>query len=508
MTNGRLNKGSAREYVGNVEGLLEESRIGDLREKLREKMALRKKIPCKFEPIFTTDDLSHPLLPGYLHVFLQVIPRRIRSLYLADSQLLMHLNALEFERLLSKNKRMRFRFLLRALTPWAATMVILSMISMERRYPRDHSAQAIGQHPTREGVWGLVHLMIAQEMIQADKPYKAQHHLKIASDADIPKAMFLLATLYHKGDFLEKNVGKAIELYRKGEEHGHLDSSFVLASLNHTGEAVSRDSLKSVQTFDALSLKMHSKSMSNLAVLHLTGCAQNKEKAFYLLESASLMGEPKAVFNLALMYLKGDGVEQNSEKASQLFTISTELGCEDLLKQGAPENCSQELSYCWIEWWETGAMPKFDFQKLLPFLSIKRLEQSCHEHHEHHHEHHEHDEHHDHHEEECSCHHRDTQAFEVLLQLSDNATCCIKASPQQTIGELRRAVESKSLCSLDNKVLMHAGRLLQDQITVGDYGLKENSVVTVSGTCYGGGKCLCCSSEVMGSHRTCTACAK
>merc|ERR1719453_902633 len=64
-----------------------------------------------------------------------------------------------------------------------------------------------------------------------------------------------------------------------------------------------------------------SKAMNNLGVMYLrdNGVEQNTEKAVELFEQTHAAGNANATFNLGVMYDEGDGVEQNKAKAVDLY---------------------------------------------------------------------------------------------------------------------------------------------------------------------------------------------
>ncbi|MCT6866622.1 MAG: sel1 repeat family protein, partial [Gilliamella apicola] len=55
---------------------------------------------------------------------------------------------------------------------------------------------------------------------------------------------------------------------------------------------------------------------------------QDKQKAVYWFTKAAEQNDSKAQYNLAFMYEKGDGVEQDKSLANNYFKQSCELGFE------------------------------------------------------------------------------------------------------------------------------------------------------------------------------------
>lgn len=57
------------------------------------------------------------------------------------------------------------------------------------------------------------------------------------------------------------------------------------------------------------------------------------DKAFELYQKSALQGNSKAQFNLASMYANGDGVAENRIKAKEWFSKSCENGEQDACEQ-------------------------------------------------------------------------------------------------------------------------------------------------------------------------------
>ncbi len=73
--------------------------------------------------------------------------------------------------------------------------------------------------------------------------------------------------------------------------------------------------------------------MFNLAVsyVHGEGVEQSFEKAVEYYQKASELGHKNAMFNLALRYTRGEGVEQSFEKAIEYYQKASELGHENAM---------------------------------------------------------------------------------------------------------------------------------------------------------------------------------
>jgi TPR repeat protein len=114
-----------------------------------------------------------------------------------------------------------------------------------------------------------------------------------------------------------------VELTRSAEA-GDADAQYQLGLLNY---AEGRRS-EAAEWYSKASESGHPGAKCNLANLYMTGdgVAVNKEKAFDLYNEAADAGNLDAMHNLGLMYESGDGVEQNTELANELFERSAAMG--------------------------------------------------------------------------------------------------------------------------------------------------------------------------------------
>lgn len=99
------------------------------------------------------------------------------------------------------------------------------------------------------------------------------------------------------------------------------------------------------------------------------GVAQDFNKAFELLEKASLGGHPKAMYHLGEMYVHGDGTPVDHVKAMAWFWTATTLGerfAETRLKTVAPRLTPVEIG-------DAKVLSKELMQKVPKDLKLKRV---------------------------------------------------------------------------------------------------------------------------------------
>ncbi len=147
--------------------------------------------------------------------------------------------------------------------------------------------------------------------------YKVLHYFAKAAEAGLPPAQYRLALIYEKGDIVETDIEKALQLYEKAAKQGNVYA------------------------------------MHNLGVL-LTQQTEHREvdflKASYWFQKAAEFGFKDSQYNLAILYEKGLGVKRDivqayvwyaiaaskadAEAASKRDIIARQLSSEGLNKAG------------------------------------------------------------------------------------------------------------------------------------------------------------------------------
>lgn len=125
---------------------------------------------------------------------------------------------------------------------------------------------------------------------------------KPLADIGYSKAQASLAWMYHTGNGVEKNLDKALELYRKAADQGH------------------------------------SIAQNNLGVFYEKGLnvPKNEKTAALWYRKAAEVGYSYAQYNLATLYAEGRGVNQDLEQAKYWLLIASRQGvtyATDALKQ-------------------------------------------------------------------------------------------------------------------------------------------------------------------------------
>ena len=174
------------------------------------------------------------------------------------------------------------------------------------------------------------------------------------------RAITTLADMYNEGRYVERDYAKAFQWFMRAAEAGHLKSQYQVASMYHRGLGVEKDEDQARQWYSryascsfndfrrsamdslrsrsedreisnnllkASSRSLHVQSMVALAGKYGEGrdFKKNKEASVSLLTRASAAGgSPRT--RLGELYLEGDGVEKDTDKAFELFLSASKYG--------------------------------------------------------------------------------------------------------------------------------------------------------------------------------------
>ena len=120
----------------------------------------------------------------------------------------------------------------------------------------------------------------------------ARKEFNAAADSKDPMGLHLLASLYYQGHGVEKDLGRAVELFTEAAEKGYKGSQANLGLMYQKGDGVKRDI----------------------------------EKAIYYYTAAGKQGDLQSALNLGQIYRKGDGVEPDQAKATAYYKFAAERG--------------------------------------------------------------------------------------------------------------------------------------------------------------------------------------
>jgi TPR repeat protein len=142
-------------------------------------------------------------------------------------------------------------------------------------------------------------------------------------------AQFQLGRAYIRGQGVEKNQTRGLELISEAAQAGHAEAMAGMGYLHMTGEGLEKDELKALEWLrkaaDAGSLK----AKGNLGVLLRSGkkIQLSNDESLRLLHEAADAGFIEAKSYLGRLYFTGDALQtQNREKARSYVQAAAEAG--------------------------------------------------------------------------------------------------------------------------------------------------------------------------------------
>lgn len=153
--------------------------------------------------------------------------------------------------------------------------------------------------------------------------------LQAAAERGNATALNNLGVHYLQGDGVEKDVNRAIELYRKAGENGSAQAQSNLANLYWYGRTgVPRNPSLSVFWARKAADQGSESVLFVLARAYETGegASENMQTAVEWYEKAAVAGQAPGLNNLAYFYLKGEVVAQDADRAVDLYKKASDLG--------------------------------------------------------------------------------------------------------------------------------------------------------------------------------------
>jgi len=148
---------------------------------------------------------------------------------------------------------------------------------------------------------------------------------KKAAESGHARSQFLLGLMYGSGtEFLKKNLAKSIEWLKKSADHHNADAEFSLGVAYEQGVGVKKNSQESLKYYKRSAEHGNVTGQFVIAVKYKN--EGNIAEAFKWYESAAKAGHIGAMNDLAGMYVRGEGVKQDTKEGIKLY--------EETLKEG------------------------------------------------------------------------------------------------------------------------------------------------------------------------------
>ena len=145
----------------------------------------------------------------------------------------------------------------------------------------------------------------------------ASWYLK-AAQQEWPDAQYRLAYMYEKGIGPDKDVQRAVQLYRSAAEHGYPEAQNLLGILYATGgDGLTEDDKQAITWYQKAADQGFAKAEKNLGDMYFFGHGVDKDykQAMTWYGKAADQQFADAQFRLGFMYEKGLGTQQSSQDA-------------------------------------------------------------------------------------------------------------------------------------------------------------------------------------------------
>ena len=150
-----------------------------------------------------------------------------------------------------------------------------------------------------------------------------------AAQQDWPDAQYRLGYMYEKGQGTDKDVTKAVQLYRSAAEHGYAEAQNLMGILYATGsDGVTQDDKQALDWYQKAADQGFAKAQKNLGDMYFFGHGVDKDYAQALAWYGKAADQQfaDAQFRLGFMYEKGLGVEQSNQNAIDQYTKAVRAG--------------------------------------------------------------------------------------------------------------------------------------------------------------------------------------
>ncbi len=194
----------------------------------------------------------------------------------------------------------------------------------------------------------------AAKAMQQEKYDAAFTQLKILAKAGDPEALFNLAVFYEHGKVVKKDINKAFKTYNQAAKLGHRHAITKLGEFYLKGIGTKKDPKTAARMFFQAGMMGDPVAQNSFATMLFNGEGIKKkdpEKALQWFAESAKQGYPPAAQNLikiyeaeiknkntkayhplAMIYLQGAGVKQDTDKALKLLEKAAFDGVEESRK--------------------------------------------------------------------------------------------------------------------------------------------------------------------------------
>lgn len=145
------------------------------------------------------------------------------------------------------------------------------------------------------------------------------------------RARFLAGLMAWQGHGRPRDPEEAMRLFHESAGEGNPDAMFIVADLYGRGDGVEKDPVKALVWCRRAAEQSHPEACYRMGAFHATGhhgARQDMGEAVGWYARASSAGHGRASFTLGVMYLYGEGVDQDLERARHYLEQAARQGLD------------------------------------------------------------------------------------------------------------------------------------------------------------------------------------
>ena len=177
-------------------------------------------------------------------------------------------------------------------------------------------------------------LLYTGDIIVKDEE-KAFKWFRLAAEGGIDESQFHLGLEYFQGKTMERDYREALKWFRAAAENGYPPAQYYLGLCYYNGYGVFRDYGLAIRWFTLASDMNYSPAIISLADAYMNNPERDYKEAYRLYKRASESGDERGYYKLGCCYYKGKGTPRNFIEASKCFRrgmeISKDTDCQYML---------------------------------------------------------------------------------------------------------------------------------------------------------------------------------
>ncbi len=180
------------------------------------------------------------------------------------------------------------------------------------------------------------------------EPSEDLQTLTTAASRGDREAQFRIGARFLSDGSAQSDPATAARWLARAAEQGHTESQFVLASLYERGAGVPKDEFQARELYRKAAAAQHPRAMHNLGVLLAAQDTDpDYQEAAMWFSKAAAAGVTDSQYNLALLYERGLGVQQDNREAYFWYQVASLAGDKEAglhaeqLKRQLPDDVTQ-----------------------------------------------------------------------------------------------------------------------------------------------------------------------